>query len=146
MLLNMRRKRWQRRMVGAVIGLVLGWWAAGFMPGSLSSHAPALAEEAGHNHADMAAQDAAMGGEMSGEAVSETAGAADHEHESDGGQQAAAQLVPTCADVPWLGGVLVAIGGLFVLAILIGWPLSRCPVQVPAAPAHDDAHGHGGHH
>lgn len=119
-------KRSLRRIIGVVIGLALGWWAAGFLPGSLS------AEPAGHgNNAPASKQhDAAH---VADSAVK----GHDAHHEADAGLIAARQLVPTCEQAPWLRPVLLGVGGLFAAAILIGVPLARMkPKAEPSAHHH----------
>ncbi len=119
-------KRTLRRIIGVSVGLSLGWWAAGLLPGSLSAEPARPGHEAPANkqHDAAHADDSAAKGH-------------DAHHEADAGLIAARQIVPSREQVPWLRPVLLGVGGLFAAAILIGVPLSRMkPKAEPTSHHH----------
>lgn len=134
----MAMSKWGRRTLGAVLGVVLGWAAAGMMPTSLHAenshgHASAPAESSSPVHSP-AAPHAVV--------ESETA-------RPDAGQNAAAMLVPPASQVPWLQPVLMSVGGLFALAVVVGLMNRHMGLRDPAVVAAESdqaaAHGHDDH-
>lgn len=130
-------KRAMRRTVGAAVGLMLGWLAAGavYPPGTLAAATLGSDAKPGH-HAGH-----------------------DDDHHMDAGQQAARQLAPIddhghAATPAWFSRVVTGIAVLFGAAILIGVPAlamrgadpgSQASAEDQAAARHDD-HGHGDGH
>lgn len=117
-------KRLTRRTLGAVLGLILGWLAAGLVypVGSVS-----LAADAPHAENDAHHDDHAHG-----------------HHDTY-----ATKLVPHDAEghaatPDWFGTVIKLIAALFVAAIVIGIPALRAKGGDPAglASAHDQSHAH----
>jgi hypothetical protein len=110
-------KRFTRRTVGAIVGLCLGWMAAGlaFPTGSLS-----LAADPSHGHG---VKD--PGQEAAAKLVPHNAA----------GEPASPE---------WFGTVVKLIAGLFVAAIIIGIPALKAKGGDPAglASADDQAHAH----
>jgi len=84
-------RKLRRRMVGVLVGLILGWYCAGLvgdiLPGTLGMTTTAHAAEAGAH---------------------------------DAGQKAAALLRPTESQIPFFRPVVNTIIALFVLAVVIG--------------------------
>jgi hypothetical protein len=119
-------KRMLRLSLGVMLGLWLGYTAAGLMPMSL--------------YAAAGGPDAAVEGGAPG----------------DAGQQSAAQLVVAADQVPWLTPVLWGVAGLFVAAVTLGFLAQKLRGPEPPDPADDHhhaddhhvgaPHGHGGHH
>jgi len=129
-------KRFSRRLLGAMLGLVLGWWLAGLVGDRLSGASVSLAE---NPHA-AANQPAEPGGKHA-------AARNDHEHEAGDaghGHEAFADpgFVPGAGQTDWYRGVLWAIGGLFVAAIVIGVPRMKLKSDEPAAAAASPDDGH----
>jgi len=103
---------WRRIMI-VVVGLLLGWWAAGVV--DFTPQVDAATEEAPHQ--DVHAAEAAH---------------------QDANQQAADALVPRDDDSQkaapsWYRLVVYAAAGLFVAAILIGVPIVRRQASDAAA-------------
>lgn len=177
-------KRSVRRALAIGLGLVMGWCAAGFLPGSTSVSSPTLAQEQaagdGHDHASSAANtpstapvaaaapgaDGDKAGAMSpgspapdaGEAkAAATQPAAGHDaghgepgqagtraeagHAKSPSQLAAESLRPGASDMGWYGKVVLAIIGLFVLALVVGSLAVKFRSTPPADPP---GAGHGG--
>src|SRR5690349_14796317 len=122
-------KRFARRTAAVTLGLVMGWVAAGTIPALAPRHtlaadehaAPAAGAPAGegeHGHARVAPMEHPVGPVPRESAAG--AGPAGEEHEEHG-QAAAPLLRPLASDMAWYRPVLAAAGGLFALAILVGW-------------------------
>ena len=131
-------KRLCRRSISILIGLVLGWMVAGMMMGESVS----LAEE-GH-HVEHAADSDADTGHGHDDHADHHESAHDG-HENDLAAQAAASLVPKETDIAWYGTVLVLAGGLFLAAILLGYPVMKLSGPEPPDPAADHGHDDHGH-
>jgi hypothetical protein len=144
-------KRWLRRTLAVVVGLSLGWLAAGFLPSSLSA-TPNESRPEGHVHPST--QPAAAAELTHEPAVEGESG------EHDAGLAAAQNLVPAPGSTPWLRPVLFGIAGLFVAALVVGLAVRAWGIRDPSIvateedqkAAHDDHahddHGHdsAGHH
>ncbi|MEX0777276.1 MAG: hypothetical protein WD042_16350 [Phycisphaeraceae bacterium] len=114
-------KRWSRRVLAVIVGLSLGWYAAGWMPAAIRA-------EAVTPHAERQA-----GGHG-------TAGGDAH------ATAPAKELVPQTEHAAWFGTLLIAIIGLFGAAVVLGIPAMKlrtpeAPEPMDTAPAHD-AGGH----
>src|SRR5688500_9358742 len=108
-----------RRSLAVVVGLALGWSAAGFLPGTLlEPHPSVAATEPAAEHAPGHDADAAAPAGHGREGAASGTGAHGHGEAGEGhdpGLTAAGELVPESrAEVPWLRPVLLAAGGLFV--------------------------------
>lgn len=124
-------KRIFRRSFSILVGLILGWTVAGMMLGESVS----LAEEghdvthaershAGHGHDDHVDQhEGGHGG-----------------HEKDLAADAAGLLIPQASDMTWYGTVLGLVGGFFLAAGLLGYPVTKMGGQEPPDPAADPSH------
>lgn len=115
------------RTVGIVLALCMGWYAAGLQDSRASGD--------GHDHSKH--------GHTQNDAASNTAG--DDHHAGHAGD-AAKLLKPQPGDAPWYSSMLLIAGGLFVAAIVIGYPAMKIKGPEPADPAddhHDDHDGHG---
>ncbi len=123
-------RRMTRRTVAILGGIVLGWYAAGFLPGSLSQSAgpsPLFAVDAPDHD-----------GHREGDALHGEAGQAHTAH--DAAERGAQLLVPKTSDeVCWYSGVLWASGGLFAGAVVLGYPALR--LRGPEPEAAQDDHG-----
>ena len=124
----LRKKRFMK-LSAIVLGGVMGWVAAG-----------AVADDSHTKHAEVdghksSATDAGSHGEK---------GAGDH-GDSHGGHHKPdmSTSVPT-QDQPWYPMVLMAIGGLFVAAIVVGVGAKKMGKDEPGkiASDHDAAHAH----
>jgi hypothetical protein len=114
-----RVKSIQWRMLGVLVGLTLGWYAAGlaFPPGVIAS-----------------------------DAHTATNGAAMVHHDDDPAIAAAAHLVPTdvhgqVAAPTWYRGVLSGAAGLFIAAVALGVPVTRLKTPPPTERA-ASSHAH----
>jgi len=126
-----RMNRLSRRVAGAAIGLMLGWWLAG-MWGELNTAMPTLAAEEGHTQPHDAADAHAHGS-----TAHDTDHGDGHAHEA----YADPNYVPGEGQTDWYPPVLWAAGGLFIAAIIIGVPMSKLRAPEPATtPASHDAH------
>lgn len=142
-----------------MIGLTLGWLAAGLAP----SLKPALGQEAAPATEQAGAQSQEV---QATEPAGEThaAPAADHDHAAaehgehseheEAGFNAARELIPSdpAHDIAWYRPVLMAAVGLFAAAIVLGIPALKLRGPLPPDPAdthddhaHDDAHGGDSH-
>jgi len=156
--------RFTRRTLAAVLGLSLGWFAAGLLsptvhaeaePAKSEAAAPAVApaaEPKAAPEAKAAAKEVAAHSHAHAESASApesaSAGAsAEHnlkalQEESDEGVVAASKLVPgDPEDVSWFNPVLGIAFGLFVAALTLGWFASVAKGPPPVEPADDD-HSH----
>ena len=113
-------KRFSRRLVGALIGLALGWWLAGVWGDYWAGVHTLHAENApGQTHA------------------------AEQAHEEQHEAHADPNFVPGEGQTDWYRSVVLAAAGLFIAAVLIGLPVSRLRREAPPEPAPShDAHGH----
>ena len=112
-------KRWHRRLLGVVVGLVLGWTAAGWIDAGPRGYA----EGASGDHAEQT-----------------------HDPGSSHGPTAGEQLARH-AELAWLPYVLGATVGLFIAAAVFGpwamrfagpWPASDGSTNPPDASAASD--------
>ena len=111
-------KRFTRRMIAVVLGLVLGWWAAAFVPMGATIFAGD----------DQSSGPASLGGHGDGDA--------DHE---DDGKQAAEDLIPHRNQIPWLRQVIFGVVALFVAAIVLGIPAMKLKGPDPPDPGANDS-------
>ena len=110
-------RRLPRRLVGIVLGLCLGWYAAGVIgPGGtgLASDTETAASADGHASSDHSST-----------------------HHED---NPAAALLPRADSIRWLRPVLYAALGLFVAAVVLGIPALM--LKGPDAPEPDPHDGH----
>lgn len=135
-------KRLARRTLSVVLGLALGWYIAGMVPGvSLAidaSHRSDASEHADHHGP-------AHGDGQVHHAASETdAVHGDHDGEDHGDHDpafaGAKQLVPHWDDIPWFGPMVWTVVGLFVAAVVLGYPALKLRGPEPSEPADDHAH------
>lgn len=134
--MNKRVKRFAVKFVAAVLGLWLGWQAAGVAMTQVPGPEQAFVRQATAT-ATLAAKEAAPAGDA-GKAAKEGAktGGADHPESTH-------LLKPGQGQTPWYGQVKFWIAGLFVLAAIIG-PLAM-KLKTPEPPDPADAHGHDDH-
>jgi hypothetical protein len=133
-------KRMTRRMIGAVIGLSLGWYVYGVVD-------PILTGKPSFGHEDKAAHQAAPGS-APGSAPAEPgkhAPAAGERPAQEGEAHAAQHLVPADGDAPFMGAVVWGTVALFSAGIVLGIPALALRGPEPPDPAaqHDDHAGHG---
>ena len=120
-------KRFSRRSIGLVIGLCLGWYAAGVWGPDAFGPEAGFADEGGdHDHlvAPADGDKNATDGAKQEPGHHKTGG--DHHH------GAADNLVPHEGDVPFYGSVLFWTAGLFVAAIVVGVFLRMLGEQDPS--------------
>lgn len=125
-------KRYFRRSFSILVGLALGWAVAGMMFGESVS----LAEE-GRHAAHVEHADADHGHEHHEGDV--------HGDESDPAAQAADLLVPSASGITWYGTVLGIAGGLFLVAIPLGYFAMKLSGPESPDPAADHGHDKQGH-
>lgn len=115
--------RYLRRMTGVILGLTLGWLAAGWV---LANSEPP---------ASLTHSTQPVGGLLDPR----------HIEVSDKGLAAADQLVPT-ENTSWYRPVVGIAIGLFLAAILLGIPSMKMRGPEPANQGHDDPQTHGSGH
>lgn len=119
-------KRMTRRSLAILLGLTLGWYAAGLMPGTsvtMAADGGTSTHKSDEHH--------------------------DHDHDADHAP-AATMLSVGPSQSPWLSSVLTAAAGLFAAAIVLGIPAMKLRGPEPVEPAdhaddHHHDHGHDGH-
>jgi len=133
--------QFRRRVLGVTIGLALGWSAAGYWSSTT------LAQEPDPHHQDHHWVDVTSEGvhDPIPHPATHTGEHDAHSQELDQGQQAAAQLVPHPGQVDWYPSVLMALGGLFAAAVVLGVPALKLAAPDKAEPANDDSHTGAGH-
>ncbi len=161
-------KRFARRTLAVFVGLLLGWFAAGHLPGSLAQATstegtpaasslqsdPKLQEkpntEVAEKHSvsqnseevnSHFANSTPTHGAASGTSEHGTPGQAGDHHEgghSEAGALAAKQIVPEPEQIQWFPRVLWTAAALFVAAIVLGIPALKIRGPLPPDPA--DSH------
>ena len=163
-------KRLARRTLGVMIGLALGWYAAGAAqetdgPWSSVSYAqdattatPSPANDHDQrNHVLLAVDDhdphkATFEQSFTGNGHATTGhGSSSHDghHGDDIGLQTAELLMPQSRQqVCWFRPVVMTAGGLFIGAVVLGMPALALRGPEPEDPAdlHDDDHAQDDHH
>ena len=128
-------RRFFRRMLAVTLGLALGWICAGMLPTLQTSYAADGAEGPSTDVAEYESE-VADGpdtdlhpdqGDGHGPQADSHQEAGGHHGDGtlDGGQQAASKLIPLPADGQWYSKVLVVAGGLFGLAVMLGYPAMK---------------------
>ena len=114
-------RRTLRRFWAITLGLALGWYAAGLLPGDFDSPPQAIA---------------------AGSASSSGAAADGKSKAPDPGEAAAAKLTPESLpqQAPFFSAVVFGTVGLFVAAVVLGVPALALKGEDPSDPA--DTHGH----
>lgn len=167
-------KRFARRTLAVFVGLLLGWFAAGHLPGSLaqatsSEEAPAasslqsdskiheepttgVVEEhlVEQNHDEVKSHSAEnpptheAAIETSEHGTSGQAGEHQEEGHSEAGAVAAKQIVPEPEQIQWFPRVLWIAAALFVAAVVLGIPALKIRGPLPPDPA-DSHDAHSAH-
>ena len=135
-------KRTLRRIVTIIVGLSLGWYAAGLLPSDFSAVEVGYASQESQDHdaspsapADAHEPDHTDAAELDGHGA--TSAGEDHD------QPAAAPNLALDEEPNWYRPVLWGVGILFIAAIVLGVPAMRLRGPEPPDPAdqHDD-HSH----
>lgn len=141
--------RFLRKTLAVLLGLTLGWIAAGYLPDSLGlSGRQSFADEVNHQHHDHSApsphHENTDGTTVGTHSEHHASTSHDDHHDLDEGQIAASKLKPQeGVDSAWYRKVLWAIAALWVAALLLGYPAwkLRGP-DLPEAPHTHDDHAH----
>ena len=111
-------KRFTRRMLVVMAGLVLGWYTAALVPTGTAS-----------------ASGGAIGADAAGRTIQDEAGHSSSEGHSDEGLTATEALRPSRCEIAWLRPVMIGIGTLFAGAVVLGIPAMK--VRGPDLPNPD---------
>ncbi len=135
--MNKRVKRFGLKFVGVVLGLWLGWQAAGVAMMQVPGPEQEFARQAATTATMAAAKESAPAGDA-GKATGHDGKAGGAEH-----PESTHLLKPGEGQTPWYGRVVFWAVALFVLAAIIG-PLAM-KLKTPEPPDPADAHGHDDH-
>jgi hypothetical protein len=145
---QVRFTRWTRRAAAVLVGLTLGWYAAGVAQPPLAGKALASQPAPPPTVAPPAATPDAHAAVVQADHVALDHAATAH---SDAGALAAGQLVPAALDAQghahaalpaWFNGTIALAGGLFLAALVIGLPIVLRAASTPPPAVAADAHAH----